>query len=54
LARGFTTTFTGIAINHVPGFVVAQLVGATCATAISLVVFSNSRTHSAEAVAPGE
>jgi hypothetical protein len=28
LARGFTTTFAGIAINHVPGFVVAQFVGA--------------------------
>ena len=28
LARGFTTTFAGIAINHVPAFVVAQLIGA--------------------------
>ena len=28
LARGFTTTFAGIAINHVPAFVIAQLVGA--------------------------
>jgi glycerol uptake facilitator-like aquaporin len=28
IARGFTTTFAGIAINHVPGFIVAQLVGA--------------------------
>src|SRR5215207_8237395 len=28
LARGFTTTFAGIAINHVPAFVLAQLVGA--------------------------
>ena len=27
LARGFTTTFAGIAINHVPAFIVAQLVG---------------------------
>ena len=34
LARGFTTTFAGIAINHVPGFVVAQLIGA----AVALVV----------------
>src|SRR6266849_2104816 len=31
LARGFTTTFAGIAINHVPGFVAAQLVGAAVA-----------------------
>ena len=28
IARGLTTTFAGIAINHVPGFIVAQLVGA--------------------------
>lgn len=28
LARGFTTTFAGIALNHVPGFIAAQLVGA--------------------------
>jgi glycerol uptake facilitator-like aquaporin len=28
LTRGFTTTFAGIAINHVPGFVLAQLAGA--------------------------
>jgi glycerol uptake facilitator-like aquaporin len=28
LARGFTTTFSGIAINHVPAFIVAQLIGA--------------------------
>lgn len=28
LARGFTTTFAGIAINHVPAFIVAQLIGA--------------------------
>jgi glycerol uptake facilitator-like aquaporin len=26
LARGFTTTFAGIAINHVPAFIAAQLV----------------------------
>src|SRR6266478_3947805 len=28
LARGFTTTFAGIALNHVPAFIIAQLVGA--------------------------
>jgi glycerol uptake facilitator-like aquaporin len=54
LARGFTTTFAGIAINHVPGFVVAQLVGAACAAALSSALFSSIRTRSAEAVAPGE
>jgi glycerol uptake facilitator-like aquaporin len=28
IARGFTTTFAGIAVNHVPGFIAAQLFGA--------------------------
>jgi glycerol uptake facilitator-like aquaporin len=28
LARGFTTTFSGIAIAHVPAFIVSQLIGA--------------------------
>jgi glycerol uptake facilitator-like aquaporin len=28
LARGFTTTFAGIAVSHVPAFILAQLVGA--------------------------
>jgi glycerol uptake facilitator-like aquaporin len=35
LARGFTTTFAGIAMNHVPGFVVAQLIGALAAVVVS-------------------
>src|SRR5438045_2835853 len=35
LARGFTTTFAGIAINHVPGFVVAQLIGAGVAAVLA-------------------
>jgi glycerol uptake facilitator-like aquaporin len=39
LARGFTTTFAGIAINHVPGFVVAQLVGAAAATLVAARLF---------------
>jgi glycerol uptake facilitator-like aquaporin len=37
-ARGFTTTFAGIAINHVPGFVAAQLIGAAIATAVAMVL----------------
>jgi glycerol uptake facilitator-like aquaporin len=38
LARGFTTTFAGIAINHVGGFVVAQLIGAAAgAVAFGLI-----------------
>jgi glycerol uptake facilitator-like aquaporin len=39
LARGFTTTFAGIAINHVPGFIVAQLIGAAAAALNALVLF---------------
>lgn len=54
LARGFTTTFAGIAINHVPGFVAAQLVGAGIATILGGVLFPTAKTRSAEAVAPGE
>jgi glycerol uptake facilitator-like aquaporin len=38
LARGFTTTFAGIAINHVPGFIAAQLFGAAIATAVAMVL----------------
>jgi glycerol uptake facilitator-like aquaporin len=39
LARGFTTTFAGIAINHVPGFIIAQLFGAGVGAAVSAVLF---------------
>ena len=39
LARGFTTTFAGIAINHVPGFIVAQLVGAAAGALLCWVLF---------------
>jgi glycerol uptake facilitator-like aquaporin len=39
LARGFTTTFAGIAINHVPGFIVAQLMGAAAGVLVSAVLF---------------
>ena len=40
LARGFTTTFAGIAINHVPGFVVAQLIGAAIGAVVSARLFA--------------
>jgi glycerol uptake facilitator-like aquaporin len=40
LARGLTTTFAGIALNHVPGFVAAQLLGAGAATVVSAVLFA--------------
>jgi glycerol uptake facilitator-like aquaporin len=39
LARGFTTTFAGIAINHVPGFVLAQLIGALAGAAVAAALF---------------
>jgi glycerol uptake facilitator-like aquaporin len=39
LARGFTTTFAGIALDHVPGFVAAQLAGAAAGALIALVLF---------------
>jgi glycerol uptake facilitator-like aquaporin len=42
-ARGFTTTFAGIAINHVPGFVVAQLMGAAIATFVSVPLFGEAQ-----------
>ena len=42
LARGFTTTFAGIAINHVPAFVIAQLVGAAVGAVIAAALFPSS------------
>jgi glycerol uptake facilitator-like aquaporin len=39
LARGFTTTFAGIALNHVPAFVVAQLIGAAAAILASVMLY---------------
>jgi glycerol uptake facilitator-like aquaporin len=49
LARGFTTTFAGIAINHVPGFIVAQLIGAALGALVASALF-----RSALAPAPGK
>lgn len=39
LARAFTTTFAGIAIGDVPGFIVAQLVGAALGALASAILF---------------
>ena len=39
LARGFTTTFAGIAINHVPAFIVAELIGAGFAWRVAGALF---------------
>jgi glycerol uptake facilitator-like aquaporin len=44
LARGFTTTFTGIAINHVPAFIVAQLIGAAVGAVVSAALFQSALT----------
>jgi len=54
LARGFTTTFAGIAINHVPGFIAAQLVGAAAAALLSVVLFPTHPKLPARILAPGE
>jgi glycerol uptake facilitator-like aquaporin len=61
LARGFTTTFAGIAINHVPAFVAAQIVGALIAALLATVLFSSAiqnpsapRQSRQRAIAPGE
>jgi glycerol uptake facilitator-like aquaporin len=43
LARGFTTTFAGIALDHVPGFVVAQLIGAAAAAIVSAAIFGKTQ-----------
>jgi glycerol uptake facilitator-like aquaporin len=53
IARGFTTTFAGIAINHVPGFIAAQLVGAACALAVSMILFPVAG-RPIKQLAPGE
>jgi glycerol uptake facilitator-like aquaporin len=54
IARGFTTTFSGIAINHVPGFIVAQLIGAGLGASLSLVLFPARGRSSVGVMAPGE
>ena len=39
IARGLTTTFAGIAINHVPAFIVAQLIGAMIGALVASFLF---------------
>jgi len=43
IARGFTTTFAGIAINHVPGFIVAQLIGAAISAIVCQWLFAEEK-----------
>jgi glycerol uptake facilitator-like aquaporin len=40
LARGFTTTFSGIALGDVPGFVAAEVVGALVAMLVAARLFA--------------
>jgi glycerol uptake facilitator-like aquaporin len=54
LARAFTTTFAGIAINHVPGFVIAQMIGAAVAAGVGAALFPSATARSAQAMAAGE
>lgn len=61
LARGFTTTFAGIAINHVPAFVVAQIAGALAGSLIAGALFPSIKEHQTKEIgakqkvmAPGE
>jgi glycerol uptake facilitator-like aquaporin len=54
LARGFTTTFAGIAINHVPGFIVAQFLGAALGTVLCAFLFPSRKAVSTCAMAAGE
>lgn len=41
LARGFTTSFSGIAIEHVPMFIAAQVVGAVAGLGVAKRLFSD-------------
>src|SRR4029077_15805267 len=52
LARGFTTTFAEIAINHVPAFVIAQRVGAAVGAAVAAALFPSAARQSARALLP--
>jgi glycerol uptake facilitator-like aquaporin len=38
------TPFAGIATNHVPGFIIAQLMGATCAALVAKVLFEPAKS----------
>ncbi len=54
LARGFTATFAGIAPGDVPGFVLAQLIGAVLGASVSAMLFPLERPSPARVIAPGE
>jgi glycerol uptake facilitator-like aquaporin len=54
LARGFTTTFAGIAINHVPAFIVAQLIGAAAGALVSSFLFRAAAAPATESQLNGQ
>ena len=54
LARGFTATFSGIALDHVPAFIAAQLIGAGIASLVCFVLFPAGKTSAARSPAPAE
>jgi glycerol uptake facilitator-like aquaporin len=54
LARGFTTTFAGIAMNHVPAFIASQLGGAVIAVLVCLFLYPSPKARSRTVMAPGE
>jgi glycerol uptake facilitator-like aquaporin len=60
IARGFTTTFAGIAINHVPAFILAQIAGALAGSLVAVALFPSVKERQKEigakheALAPGE
>jgi len=54
LARGFTTSFAGIALDNVPGFILAQLVGAAIAASAASALFPAPRRCALRVMAPGE
>lgn len=49
LARGFTTTFAGIAISHVPGFIAAQLAGAAAGALACAFLFPPAKAQTVPA-----
>lgn len=49
LARGFTTTFAGIALGDVPGFVIAQLIGAAAAMAVAGILYPAAKVPAGNA-----
>lgn len=44
LARGFTTSFAGIALADVPAFVIAEIVGALIAMVVARALFGRARS----------